>query len=311
VRGRIIYNPAAGPRDVHRELQRVRRELRRHGWSVDVETTRAAGDVTRLARQAADEGLDAVWIAGGDGSISEAANGLVGSGTAMAVLPVGTGNTWAKQLRLPTYTLTHPFRLREAAAEQARGEVRAVDVGRVNGRHFLLWVGIGFDALVTSRMEPRPRPVKRLGALPYVVAAAILARHFSGVRTRILLDGHAVRGRTLLVLVSNVQMYAFLPVVCPAKMDDGFLDLLAFRGLGPIYIFQHAAKMFSGRHLQDPKIVHRKVRQATVWTDEPVSVQADGEMVGTTPVTLHVVPRALRILVPPQAPRSLFDEEGL
>ncbi|HIE37539.1 MAG TPA: diacylglycerol kinase family lipid kinase [Anaerolineales bacterium] len=309
VEGLIIYNPAAGPRDVKRELRRVRRELARRGWSVEIETTHRAGDATDLAWQAAREGLDGVWVAGGDGTVSEVVNGLVHSETALGVLPVGTGNVWARQLRLPVYMLTHPFRLREAAIAQAEGQVRSVDVGWLNDRYFLLWAGIGFDAQVTTELEPRDRRTKRLGPLPYAVAAITLAREFSGVRTHAVLDGRAVRGRTLLILVSNIQLYAFFPVARRARLDDGLLDVFIFKGLGLSYILRHAAKLFSGRHLGDPQIVQRQARQITVWTEKPVAVQADGDPGGMTPASLRVVPRALRIMVPPQAPPTLFSAE--
>ena len=184
-----------------------------------------------------------------------------------------------------------------------------MDVGRLDGRHFLLWAGIGFDAQVTKEMEPRDRVTKRLGALPYVIAAAMLAREFSGVRTRVVLDGRIMRGRTLLILVSNIQMYAYFNVARQAKLDDGLLDVIIFKGLGFPYIIRHAARIFSGRMLQDPKIVLRQAQQITIWSEEPMAVQTDGDPVGTTPLSLRVVPRALRILVPPQAPHSLFSTE--
>lgn len=309
VRGLIVYNPTAGPRDVKRELRRVRRELTRRGWSVDIETTQDRGEVTLVAGEAARARLDAVWVAGGDGTVGEAVNGLVGSQTALGVLPVGTGNLWARQLRLPVYTLANPFRLREAAVAQAEGKVRTVDVGRLNDRYFLLWSGIGFDAQVTAELEPRARRTKRLGAIPYAIAAVALARHFSGVRTRVVVDGRAVRSRTLLIVVSNIQMYVFFPLARHARLDDGLLDVFVFKGLGLPYIVRHAVKVFSGRHLEDPRVVQRRGRQITVWTEVPMAVQADGDPVGTTPVSLSVVPRTLRILVPPQAPATLFSVE--
>lgn len=305
----IIHNPTAGPRDIVRELQRVRRELTKHGWSVDIESTRSPGDGIRLARQAAGADLDVVWAAGGDGTVNEVTNGLVGSPTALGVLPIGTGNIWARQLHLPVYTITHPFRLREAALDQIRGQVRAIDVGRVNDRHFLLWAGVGFDAAVTSEMEPRTRRTKKLGALPYVIASFVLAREFSGVPTRIVMDGRMLRGRTILLLATNTQMYTYFNVTRRAKLDDGLLDVFFFKGLGFSYILRHAANLFSGRHLRDPEVVQRQAREITVWSEQPMAVQMDGDPFGTTPVSVRVVPRALRILVPPQAPCSLFCEE--
>lgn len=306
----IIYNPIAGPRDVWKELKRVRRELATRGWSVEIETTRQAGEATLLAREAAQARLGAVWAAGGDGTVNEVVNGLVGTETALGVLPVGTGNVWARQLHLPVYTLTHPFRLCEAAIAQAEGRLRRVDVGRLNDRYFLLWVGIGFDAQITSDMEPRPKRVKRLGALPYVIAGLTLAREFSGVRTHLVLDGRALRSRALLVVVSNVQMYSIFHLTPQARMDDGLLDVFVFKGLGGfLYMLRMAGQLFVGRHLQNPQVVQRTARQVTVWTETPMAVQADGEPLGTTPVSIRVVPRSLRVMVPIQAPSTLFGPE--
>jgi YegS/Rv2252/BmrU family lipid kinase len=310
VKSLIIYNPIAGPRDVWRELKRVRRELAARGWSVEIEATRRPGEATRLAREAARAGLGAVWAAGGDGTVNEAVNGLVGTETALGVLPVGTGNVWARQLHLPVYTLTHPFRLRVAAIALAGGRIRRVDVGRLNDRYFLLWTGIGFDAQITSDMEPRTKQIKRLGVLPYIVAGVTLAREFSGVRTHLVLDGRALRGRALLVVVSNVQLYSIFHLTPQARMDDGLLDVFVFKGLGGfLYMLRMAGQLFVGRHLQNPRVVQRTARQVTVWTETPMAVQADGEPLGTTPVSIQVVPRALRVLIPPQSPSTLFGPE--
>ena len=310
VRGRIIFNPTAGPRHVEQELKQVRRELGRRGWSVEIAATQSSGDAIQLAREAAAAGIDSVWAAGGDGTVSEVVNGLAGSPTVMGVLPTGTGNIWAKQLRLPTYTLTHPMRLREAAVSQIEGEVKPVDLGMVGNHYFLLWAGIGFDAMVTSEMEPRPRHIKRLGALPYVLAVLNLARTFSGVRANVALGGRVVRGRVLLILISNVQMYAYFNVVQPARIDDGLLDVLVFRGGGFQYTLRHITNIFGGRHLRDPKVVHRQVSHIEVQTEEPLSVQVDGDPWGKTPIVVRAAPGALRIFVPSQAPTSLFSRGG-
>ena len=304
---RLIHNPTAGPRDVQGGLKRVCSYLKRHGWSVESELTERPGDAITLSRAAAEDGYDVVIAAGGDGTINEVVNGLVGTQTALGVLPVGTGNLWAKQLGLPTYTLTNPLRLYEAAAGLVEGTIRRIDVGRVNGRHFLCWAGIGLDAQVTAEMEPRQRHTKRLGVLPYVIATVLVARHFQGVRTRVALDGHHVRGRTLLILVNNIQQYVGMVKVAPeARLDDGLLDVFVFKGLGFPYAVRHMTKLLSQRYLQDPRIVHRQARRIEVWTEWATPVQVDGDPIGTTPVTLETIPLALRVLVPPCTPPGLF-----
>jgi len=307
MKARMIYNPTAGPRDVRRALKRVCSSLKRRGWSVELQLTEKPGDAISLARAAAQAGCDLAIVAGGDGTVNEVVNGLVGTQTALGVLPVGTGNLWAKQLGIPTYTLTNPLRLRDAAAGLAEGTIRPVDVGQVNDRYFLCWAGIGLDAQVTTAMEPRPRHTKRLGALPYAIAAIIVARDFQGVRTRVSLDGHVVRSRTLLILVSNIQQYGgVFKVAREARMDDGLLDVFVFKGLGFPYAVRHVLKIIRQRHLQDPRVVHRQARRVKVQAEGKMLVQVDGDPIGATPVTLQVVPRALRVLVPPGAPSSLF-----
>jgi diacylglycerol kinase (ATP) len=311
MRAQIIHNPTAGPRDIRRAMERVRSDLERRGWAVELRMTERAGDALTFARTAAQAGCNVVIAAGGDGTVNETVNGLVGTQTALGVLPVGTGNVWAKQLGIPTYTLTNPLRLQEAAMGLTEGDFRQVDVGQVSGqgdkRFFLCWAGIGLDAQVTVEMEPRPRFAKRLGMLPYVIATLIVARDFPGVRTRVSLDGGVVRGRTLLVLVSNIQQYAgVFKVARQARLDDGLLDVFVFKGLGFPYALRHILGVISSRHLQDPRVVHRQASCIEVETEKVMSVQVDGDPIGTTPVTLEAVPQALRVLIPPSAPLDLF-----
>lgn len=304
----LIYNPTAGPRDVLGELERLRRFFRDHGWSVELKTTERPGDAIDLAREAALRERDAVIVAGGDGTVNEVVNGLAGTDTAMGVLPVGTGNLWAKELRVPTYTLTQPLRLRQAAEGLVEGTVRTIDVGRAGGRVFLCWASAGLDAKVTSEMEPRERYQKRLGALPYIIAAILVARDFKGVESEVIIDGEVVEGRTLLVAAHNIQRYGGVLEVAPrAKLDDGLLDVVVFKGLGIGYVLRHLVRVVSRRYLDDPEVVHRQARLVEVRTEEALTVQADGDPIDTTPVTMQVVPRALRIIAPPTMPSNLLS----
>jgi diacylglycerol kinase (ATP) len=307
IKAHLIYNPIAGPWDVQHAMKRVCSELRRHGWSVELRRTEKAGDATVMAHEASQVDCDAVIVAGGDGTVNEAVNGLVGTRTALGVLPVGTGNLWARQLRIPTYMVVNPLLLPETATLLTEATIRQIDVGAANGRYFLCWAGIGLDAQVTTEIEPRPRHTKHLGTLPYIIATLMVARDFKGVRTRVELDGSVVRGRTLLVVANNIQQYAGrLHLINEARVDDGLLDVFIFKGLGFSYALRHTLTMLSRRCLQDPKIVHRQARHIEVRTEHSVPVQVDGDPIDTTPVTLTAVPRALQVLVPHSAPPELF-----
>jgi diacylglycerol kinase (ATP) len=307
----LIFNPAAGSRDVRRELGQVIAFLKRRGWRIDLRETRAAADATTFARQAATLGKEAVLVVGGDGTINEVVNGLAGSEVAVGLLPAGTGNVWAMEMRLPIPSAIRWRTLLDATRSLVQGEVRRIDLGRVNDRYFLLWGGIGFDAQVTQRMEPRTRRTKKLGALAYAATAFLVAKDFRGTRTRVVADGQKIRTRSMLVIISNAQLYARVArVALRAYLDDGLLDVCVFKGSGLPMTLLHVAHILTGRHLQDPRVAYIQARQVTIETRRPVPVQVDGDPFGTTPVTFRAIPQALRIIVPPEVPPWLFVGGG-
>jgi YegS/Rv2252/BmrU family lipid kinase len=317
-RGVIVYNPTSGSRGAQRDLVAARAYLVEHGWSIKVEQTRAAGDAGRLARAAADAGLETVLIAGGDGTLNEAANALVGTQTAIGLLPCGTANVWARQLgMLP------PYRgLVDAARLMNEARVRTIDVGRATvgldsdrsvTRHFLLWSGLGLDAHVTQAVEPRPASFKRWGVIGYSLAAVRAAMAYRGVRAELEIDGRRMAGRVMLAVVGNAGLYAgYFPLAPDAKLDDGWLDVSVFRGYRFLSAVGHFVRMLLRLHLRDPQVITTRARRIRVTTSDACGVHVDAEPIGATPAEFSVVPRALRILAPASAPAGLFasGEEG-
>ncbi len=305
----LIYNPTAGPWDMTRTLKRLAEYMRKCSWEMELVQTQHPGDATEQARQAAQRGLDLVLVAGGDGTINEAVNGVVGTATTLGIIPVGTGNILAHQLRMPILSLTAPLYVHDVAEALRQGRVQRVDVGIVNARYFVCWAGLGFDAEITAHIEPRPRYAKRLRTLFYFVAGFAVAAEFRGVRSRLVIEGRTFRTRALMALASNIQLYAAFFTIAPqARMDDGLLDIFVFKGLGFSYIMRHLLHLFSGTHQHDPKVMHALARTMYVQTTPSVAIQLDGDPFGNTPATIGIEPGKLRLLIPPQAPDSLFSK---
>ena len=277
-----------------------------------MEGTRAPGDAAALARKAAQAGYDAVIVAGGDGTLGQAADGLAGSNTALGVLPVGTSNVWARELALPLLLDTSPAGIVPAARALAEARVRPVDLGRIGARHFLLWAGVGLDAHIVSRVEPRTGLRKQLG-LPYYIAASFIAGFdWSGAEAQIEVDGETIAGHMLMVLIGNNRIYGggVFHVSPHSRLDDGLLEMWAFEGRGYGATLAHAWGLRRGRHTDHPRVQHRAGRRFTVNTARPLPAQADGDLLeGLTPLTIEVAPRALRALVPQSAPLDLFAPE--
>ena len=184
----IIQNPSSGNRTLTEELHRIPDVLAGEGWEVaDIRTTRGRSDATTYAREAAAEGYDVVMVVGGDGTIAEAIDGLVGTETALAILPSGTGNVMARQLNLPIPGALQANALLQAARLNMKGQVRLVDVGRMSfpavgtlPRHFVCWGGVGFDAEFNQQFN-RDRDLKRrLGLGAMVVAMYYTHARFRG-----------------------------------------------------------------------------------------------------------------------------------
>ena len=303
----LIFNPAAGARDVQRELDQVIAYWEGRGWQVSFRETSGPGDATTFAREAVVTGCRAVFVAGGDGTVSEAAHGLVGSNVALGVLPTGVGNVWALEMGIPTPSPMRRHPLLDAAEVLAKGEIHRIDLGKAGQRHFLLWAGIGLDAEVTERMEPRDRPAKRLGALAYVVAAVLVAKDYRGTRTRVEIDGRSINTRCILVLINNAQLYAKLVrVAAEAYLYDGLLDVCIFKGSNLASTVHHAVKVFTRRHLHDPLVEYYQCKKVSISTASPLLVQVDGDPIGTTPMEFEIIPQALNVIVPRSSSNQLF-----
>jgi YegS/Rv2252/BmrU family lipid kinase len=288
--------------------------MQKSAWSVELVETKQPGDATKYAKEAGQVGLDMILVAGGDGTINEAVNGVVGTSTAIGLVPVGTGNILAHQLRMPILSLVAPLKVMEMGQALLNSRIQRVDVGvvsRTNGvreRYFVCWAGVGLDAEIAAQMEPRSRYAKRLRLLPYLIAAFSVAAEFKGVRAQILVEDHAINTRALLALASNIQLYASIFNIAPqARMDDGLLDIFVFKGLGFQYALRHLLFIFSGRYLRDPRVVYALARQIQMETSPEVAVHLDGEPFGETPTLIHLKAGVLRLVVPPQAPHELFS----
>jgi YegS/Rv2252/BmrU family lipid kinase len=306
----LIYNPRSGTHDVQTYLSGAVEVLRGYGWRVEVQGTRQAGDVRRLAQVARDQGYHIVLTAGGDGSLNEAANALAHSEVALGTLPSGTANVWARQIGLPIPAPLYTAQLADAARALCTGFIRPIDLGRTNDRYFLLWSGAGLDAYVTSKIEPRPPWVKRWGAAGYGLRALWHATQYRGTPMTIEVDDQPLlRARALMVLISNIQLYA--GIVCPsreARIDDGWLDVSIFKGTSFAYTARHFTSIALGRAAQNPQLIHLRSRQICVSAKQPTAVHVDAEPIGVTPIDVRVMPRALRVIVPQHAPAALFSD---
>ena len=249
--------------------------------------------------------MGVVVACGGDGTVREVANGLVGTETALGVIPAGTANVWAKEARLPRHAET---------AFQLLPRLRAVkvDTGVLNGEHFLLMCSVGFDAATVRDLDASQS--KRLfGRYVFALKGVVEAVTAEPVRARITGDGETLERELLMAVAGNTRLYGgVLHLTRGARMDDGLLDLALFSGGSLGRKLALTARAVRGQLEGDASsgvsgLDYARGSTVRIETERPMPVQADGEYIGETPIELGVARQSLRVLMAPQ-PNALLGE---
>lgn len=292
MRYRIVVNPAAGRGRAARLWPLVEAELRRRGVDCEPYFTTGPGDATAAARRAADEGFEAVVSAGGDGTLTEVVNGLVGTGRLLGVLPLGSGNDFARTAGVDSDPV-------KAARLLADPLPRPIDLGRTDGRYFVNVASAGMDADIAHLMNQDLRWLK--GPPAYVAATLITLARFRPAEVVLELDGEAQRLRARLVAVANGRFYGGGMMVAPrAELGDGLFDVCVLGDLGRLEFLRAFPSVYRGEHLAHPKVSLYRARRVVLRT-EPEGrylVQADGEIVGRAPQEFVLEPAAMMFLGP-------------
>jgi diacylglycerol kinase (ATP) len=295
-RALLITNPAAARTDA-RALIAIREALRTAGWNVEVAATAQAGDARRLALRGRDEGFDALLSYGGDGTAMQIAAAVAGTGIPLGLLPGGTGNVLAGNLRLPRRPLP-------AVRAILQGTAASIDLGAVerpDGTHyFAVCCGAGFDAALMRRTDAAAK--RRWRRAAYVRAALVSLPLVASSQVRLTIDGADLHLEAAMVLVCNCAdlMPPFLRLHRDIRPDDGVLDVVVMRANG---LWQSATAFLELMQRRGPgrrdQVWYGRGTRIAISVDggAPLPAQLDGEDVGTTPLEARVLPGALRVFV--------------
>lgn len=284
----VIINPAAGmPRDRRRIGERVPEALRGEDVSVVPEGDRAA--MRRSVEAGLDDGADLVVACGGDGTVHDVASLLIGTGVALGVVPIGSGNGFARGLGIGS----SPGR---AFAILREGEDRDLDVGYVNDEPFFCVAGLGFDALVgESFTKSRVR-----GFLPYLSIAARESLQYRPVEASLRFDDREIVAKVFLVTVANTNQFGSGAIIAPeADPTDGLLDVVVIRNLNAVDVLLHSPKLFDGSIGSHSRVEIYRCRALRILRSHLGPLHVDGEPMHSGPVLDYSLrPRALRVRLP-------------
>jgi len=304
----VVLNPVAGGGRLKRDWPQVAAALRRHFGEVELRETQASGDAERLALDLAADGFGLVVAAGGDGTASEVADGLLqaadeGCGTAeLALIPCGTGIDFARGLGLP-----HDLDALMARIAEAKG--RKIDAGRISyvddhgalaSRHFINIASLGLSGATDRAVnaDKRKGRVSAKALFYWRTVAEFVRYRFQHVRIAID-DGEPVEARMALVAVANGKFFGGGMMVAPdAALDDGQFEIVILRAANKLGLIRDIRLVYGGQHRNHPAITILRGRKVTVEPmsdDDAALVDIDGESPGRIPAVFEMRPGALTL----------------
>lgn len=293
----LIINPTAGRGKAGKQVPEIRRLLgtKAEGWAWHY--TRKRGDATVLAREAAERGVRLVVAVGGDGTLHEVANGVLGTAATVGLIPFGTGNDFARALGLYG-------NLENACKAVTSGVVKHVDIGVIEGsgtgspRHFLVLAGTGYDARTAQTVNEGIRHLS--GPLAYVWGAILTLRTFEPFALTLTLDDEPPRkvGAMFASFANADTTGGGMKIAPGALVDDGCLDICLVETVSKPTLLYELTQVFSGKHVHHPAVTMLRARTISVDADPPQPLLIDGEVCGTTPAKITLLPGALPFLVP-------------
>jgi len=289
--GRLFFvvNPRANNGRAVNYWAAIRSELDARGVKYRGAFSRDADDVERLSRQAVCDGSMLVAGVGGDGTLSRVAGALAGTEAVLGVLPAGTGNDFARFLKIP--------REPGAACEVLlHGQDLPLDIGRYNGRSFLNVTGAGLDAAVVAEAN---RLKRYFGSLSYLAALLKQLLLYSPCALKITLDNRQISTKAWLVSVANGRYYGGGMEIAPqADCADGLAEVVVVGQMHRLKFFTAFPAVYRGKHLSLPQVHLYRARKVCVEGERSLPVHTDGDLNGSLPFCITMEKQALRVRVP-------------
>jgi diacylglycerol kinase (ATP) len=294
-RARVILNPASGRERGPEYVALLSERIAARYGQVEMAVTTGDGDAERSAVAAVADGCDALFVAGGDGTLNEVMNGLAAAGRlddiVVGVIPLGTGNDFAAALGIPN-------EVEGALDVLLSGRERRIDLGEVNGRVFMNTSGGGFIAEASVAVTPQLKTIA--GRLAYLIGGAQALMEFEPVRATVTLGpGAAPLAYGLYAFaVCNSRLIGGGRLIAPdAVLDDGLLDVCLIEEMSALEFVTLARKVAGGDHVNDPRVAYMQSASAVIELEREIRVNTDGEVFEGRRCEYRVRPKAARFFV--------------
>ncbi|PKR76718.1 diacylglycerol kinase [Halalkalibacillus sediminis] len=291
-RARVIYNPSSGREAMRKALPDILESLEIAGFEASTHATTGDDCARRAAKIACDRKYDMVIAAGGDGTVNEVVDGIASKEyrPKLGVIPMGTTNDFARALHIPRDW-------KKAMEIILDGYSKKLDIGEVNGKHFMNIAGGGRLTELTYEVPSKHKTV--LGQLAYYLKGIEMLPSIRPTKARIEYDGEVLEEEIMLFLVSNTNSIGGFEKIAPnAEMDDGKFDLLILKKSNLADFIVLANKALRGTHLGDKHVVYAQASEIKVEAEDNMQLNLDGEHGGSLPGTFRNLHKHIEFFLP-------------
>lgn len=286
----FIVNPTAGKGKGKKTAQKLQEYIKDLQVSYEIRYTEREKEAEAIARRAAQEGFKKIVAVGGDGTVYEVLNGMMGMDATLGVIPAGTGNDFARTMNISQD-------IREALQIILEGKESHIDCGQANGRYFINVASIGLDAEIVKETETIKRYIS--GTTAYIIGVLKTLLKFKHSSLQIEVDGQIENKDIMLVAVANGRYYGGGMKIAPmADVKDGVFDICIIHRISKWKILRLFPTIFSGKHIHVKEVKLYKGKNIKINGSQTMRLNLDGDIIGNTPVEFKLIPQALKVIIP-------------
>lgn len=299
----VIINPNAGKGKGQKDWPMISSLMHEAGLSYEAVFTTGMHDAIHLTQEAIRRGWRKFVVVGGDGTINETVNGLLGqqevevSKMLLGIIPVGTGNDWGRMFGIPSsYAKAVETLRRQRIFLQDAGVVRYEQEGKQHQRYFINIAGLGFDAVVVQRANLRKAQGKS-GVMVYIRALFTTLASYRHTHTTLDLDGHLFTDHIFTISIGIGRYSGGGMIQTPhAIADDGWFDVTIIRKIGRLDIISHLGMLFNGRLPEHPKVTTCRAKKILIDSEPEIHLEVDGESLGHSPIEMEILNKKVAVV---------------
>jgi len=288
----FIVNPVAGKGKSLQFISEIKNLFAKSDTSHIIEITKYPGHATEIARKHVSEGKCRLYSVGGDGTLNEIVNGMVGSDSSLAIIPCGSGNDFIK-------SITDNLNIKNILEKSVHGGEKLIDLAKVGSQYFLNISSIGFDAEVLLNVNKIKKLPFITGRMAYILGVITTIFKYSHNFLKISIDEQHMEAKSLLIAVANGRYYGGGMLAAPeAQIDDGLFDICLIRNMSKVKILKFFPKFIKGQHGKIAGVSFYRGKRVEIVCDGEVAMNIDGEVAKTSRTVFEIIQNGIKIVIP-------------